>query len=165
LASIKAAIDLCNAGSDRSLPCLEFHITDHHWTGFYLWIDFPVPPRGRLLLNVKINATMLHDRPLLCIRHTTGGETARPAAMALGLPRVGALWRAVRPWMRSSGRRYSEGTRPLEWAYVSHELDPANPAGAIMMSWWTAFAWGTLLVAVMLGVLIAGYYLIAAAAA
>jgi hypothetical protein len=34
-----------------------------------------------------------------------------------------------------------------------------------MMSWWTAFAWGTLLVAVTLGVLIAGYYLISAAAA
>jgi hypothetical protein len=34
-----------------------------------------------------------------------------------------------------------------------------------MMSWWTAFAWGTLLVAITLGVLIAGYYLISAAAA
>jgi hypothetical protein len=34
-----------------------------------------------------------------------------------------------------------------------------------MMSWWTAFGWGALLVAVMLGVLIAGYYLISAAAA
>jgi hypothetical protein len=71
LASIKAAIDLYNAGSDRSLPSLEFHITDHFWTGFHFWTDFPVPPRGWPLLNVKINATMLHDRPLLCAKHTT----------------------------------------------------------------------------------------------
>jgi len=70
LASIKAAIDLYNAGSDRSLPCLEFHTAD----SLYL-IDFPAPPRGRLLLNVKINATMLHDRPLLCAEHTTGAGT------------------------------------------------------------------------------------------
>jgi hypothetical protein len=71
---------------------------------------------------------------------------------------------------RSSGRRYSEGTRPLERAYVSHELEephlrPANPAEATMMSWWTAFAWGTLIVAVLFGLLIGGYYLISAAAA
>ena len=67
LASIKAAIDLYNAGGDRSLPCLEFHTTDHLWTGLNLWIDFPVPPRRWVLLNVKINATMLHDRPLLVL--------------------------------------------------------------------------------------------------
>jgi hypothetical protein len=62
---VKAAIDLYNTGSDRSRPRLERHIADHLWTGFYLRIDFPLPPRGRLLLNVKINATMLHERPLL----------------------------------------------------------------------------------------------------
>jgi hypothetical protein len=60
--SVKAAIDLYNAGGDRGRPRLEFHIADHRWTGFYLRTDFPVPPRGRLLLNVKINATMLHER-------------------------------------------------------------------------------------------------------
>jgi hypothetical protein len=60
--SVKAAIDLYNAGGDRGRPRLEFHIADHRWTCFYLRTDFPVPPRGRLLLNVKINATMLHER-------------------------------------------------------------------------------------------------------
>jgi hypothetical protein len=59
---VKAAIDLYNAGGDRGRPRLEFHIADHRLTGFYLRIDFPVPLRGRLLLNVKINATMLHER-------------------------------------------------------------------------------------------------------
>jgi hypothetical protein len=61
LALIKAAIDLYDAGGDRRLPCLEFHITDHLWTGLYLWINLPMPPRRRILFNVKINATMLHD--------------------------------------------------------------------------------------------------------
>jgi hypothetical protein len=28
------------------------------------------------------------------------------------------------------------------------------------MSWWEAFVWGTLIVAVLLGLMIAGYYLI-----
>ena len=60
--SVKAAIDLYNAGGDRGRPRLEFHIADHRWTGFYLRTDFPVPTRGRLLLNVEINATMLHER-------------------------------------------------------------------------------------------------------
>jgi hypothetical protein len=32
-----------------------------------------------------------------------------------------------------------------------------------MMSWWTAFAWGALIVAVLFGLLIGGYYLISAA--
>jgi hypothetical protein len=59
---VKAAIDLYNAGGDRGRPRLEFHIADHRWTSFYLRIDFPVPPRGRLLLNAKINAMVLHER-------------------------------------------------------------------------------------------------------
>jgi hypothetical protein len=37
-----------------------------------------VPPRRRLLLNVKINATMLHDSPLLSAKHSTGARAARP---------------------------------------------------------------------------------------
>jgi hypothetical protein len=57
---IKSEIDLNDAGVDRSTSCLEFHITDHHRTG--LWIDFPMPKRRRVLLNVEISATMLHDR-------------------------------------------------------------------------------------------------------
>src|ERR1700693_5457330 len=45
LASFKATVDLYDAGGDSGLPCLEYHITDHLWTGLYLWIDFPAPPR------------------------------------------------------------------------------------------------------------------------
>jgi len=48
--SVKAAIDLYNAGGDRGRPRLEFHIADHRWTGFYLRTDFPVPPRGRIAI-------------------------------------------------------------------------------------------------------------------
>ena len=61
LAFIKKAIDPNNAGVDRCLPCLEFHISDQHWIAFCPWMDFPVPPRRRILLDVKINTTMLHD--------------------------------------------------------------------------------------------------------
>ena len=44
LAFIKKAIDLDDAGVDRCVPCLEFHIGDHGLTAFCPWIDFPVPP-------------------------------------------------------------------------------------------------------------------------
>jgi hypothetical protein len=59
---VEVAIDFYNAGGERGRPRLEFHIADDRWTGLHLRIDFPVPPRGRLLLNVKINAAMLHER-------------------------------------------------------------------------------------------------------
>jgi Putative transposase of IS4/5 family (DUF4096) len=76
LAFIKAEIDLNDAGVDRSPSCLEFHITDHHRTG--LWINFPMPKRRRVLLNVKINATMLHGK----LDHRNGAETARGAQIS-----------------------------------------------------------------------------------
>jgi hypothetical protein len=44
LAFIKKAIDLDDAGVDRCLPCLEFHIGDHALTAFCPRIDFPVSP-------------------------------------------------------------------------------------------------------------------------
>jgi hypothetical protein len=37
--------------------------------------------------------------------------------------------------------------------------NPTNRAKDLM-SWWEAFVWGTLIIAVLLGLLIAGYYLI-----
>jgi hypothetical protein len=71
LAFIKKAIDLDDAGVDRCFPCLEFHIAYRWLIAFYLWIDFPVPPRRRILLNIKINAPMLHERLPRFAKHTT----------------------------------------------------------------------------------------------
>jgi hypothetical protein len=61
LAFIKKAIDLNDAAVERRLPCLEFQSTGHSWIAFCPWMDFPMPPRRRVLLNVEINTTMLHD--------------------------------------------------------------------------------------------------------
>jgi hypothetical protein len=100
--SVKAAINLYNAGGDRGRPRLEFHIADHRWTGFYLRIAFPVPPRGRLLPNVKINATMLHERlsapPTEAALHPnarTSPTTTKISAPATATPRQ------TSPMMRS----------------------------------------------------------------
>jgi hypothetical protein len=71
LAFIKKAIDLDDAGVDCGLPCLKFHIADHGLIAFSPWMDFPVPPRRRFLLNVKINGAMLHERVPRFAKHTT----------------------------------------------------------------------------------------------
>jgi hypothetical protein len=66
------AADLFVAAFDRCFPCLEFHIADHGLIAFCPWMDFPVPPRRRILLNVKINAMMFHYPPVQTYRTKTG---------------------------------------------------------------------------------------------
>jgi hypothetical protein len=78
MAFVEAAIDLDDAGGDSRLPRLEFHVADHLWTGVFCWMDFPAPPRRREFFNIKINATMLHDRLLIFSEHITAEWRVRP---------------------------------------------------------------------------------------
>jgi hypothetical protein len=77
LAFIKKAIDLNDAGVDRCLPGLKHHIAGRGLIVFSPWIDFPIPSRRRFFFNIKITATMLHDRHLHSVKAYEPGLRGR----------------------------------------------------------------------------------------